>query len=62
MWQILNLGHPQRMSVDTPDHTLAPLESRLSCMPVLDEQSFLLDEPVGGVKSGRERSTVTMES
>lgn len=50
------------MSVDAPDHTLALLESRLSCIPALDQQSFLLDEPVSGVKSGQERNTITTES
>lgn len=50
------------MSVDAPDNTLALLESRSSCIPALDQQSSLLDEPVSGVKSGQEKNTVTMES
>ena len=55
MWLILKLRHPQVMSVDT----MALLESRLNCIPALDEQNFLLDEAVGW---GEEWVSVTMES
>ena len=33
--------------MDTPAHIMALLESRLNCIPALDEQSFLPEEAVG---------------